>query len=441
MPAPEDISFKLERFGWASPDRLEVEGEWHGLRRRPARATLVVEVDGQRRRLKALPEASKGSSEHWVAAFPWEGEMPRLAGAELEIGRGIVVDLPRPRRSKARGAASTPSEPIPATSREERDSTPGREEAERLLAVLSAARADADEAGAQAAAATAEATALRERAEAAEAELASTDVPALRTRAEEAEAELERAERELAAVQARAEAAETELEPLRGRAEETATQLEAMRERADAAEPELEAMRERAQVAEPELEAMHERAQVAEAELTATAGRLEKAEAKLEPLRARAEAAEEELIALRDGDAAAGVAPEVERLRSELQNVERERIELRAQLDTMAERLEAVEQEAQTPSGRAPREAAAASAKHVRAHPRDARPADRGGRRGALRPRPRPAPATTGRPRRRAVPGGPPNAPPGARAPRPSRPPPSRAGRRWASASPTGWRR
>ena len=107
MAAPEDISFKLERFGWASPDRLEVEGEWHGLRRRPARATLVVEVDGQRRRLKALPGASKGSSEHWVAAFPWEGEMPRLAGAELEIGRGIVVDLPRPRRSKARGRRST----------------------------------------------------------------------------------------------------------------------------------------------------------------------------------------------------------------------------------------------------------------------------------------------------------------------------------------------
>jgi hypothetical protein len=345
MPAPEDISFKLERFGWASPDRLEVEGEWHGLRRRPARATLVVEVDGQRRRLKALPEPSKGSSEHWVAAFPWEGEMPRLPGAELEIGRGIVVDLPRPRRSKARGAATTPAEPIPATSREERDSAPGREEAERLLAVLSAARADADEAGARAASARAEATALRERAEAAEAELASTDVPALRTRADEAEAELDRAERELEAVQARAEAAETELEPLRGRAEETATQLEAMRERAEAAESKLEAMR--------------ERAQAAEGELTAAAGRLEKAEAKLEPLRARAEAAEEELTA---HGAAAGVGPEVERLRLELQNVERERIELRAQLDTMAERLEAAEQEARTPSSSAPREAAAASA-------------------------------------------------------------------------------
>src|SRR5215210_4856274 len=118
MPGPEDISFELERFEWASPDRLEVEGTWHGVRRRLPRATLVVEVNGDRRRLRALPGESPGSPERWAAAFPWEGEMPRLPGAELEVGRGIVVDLPRPRRYKARGAATTPTEPIPATSRE-----------------------------------------------------------------------------------------------------------------------------------------------------------------------------------------------------------------------------------------------------------------------------------------------------------------------------------
>src|SRR5918997_5094981 len=140
MPAAADISFELERFEWASPDRLEVEGQWHGLRRRLPRATLVVEVGGERRRLRALPDGGTDSPEHWIAAFPWEGEMPKLPGAELEVGRGIVVALPRPRRSKARGAGAAPAPPIPASSRDERDAIPGREEAERLLAVLTASR-------------------------------------------------------------------------------------------------------------------------------------------------------------------------------------------------------------------------------------------------------------------------------------------------------------
>src|SRR5215210_6737738 len=145
MAAPGDISFELARFEWATPDRLEVEGRWHGVRRRLPRATLVVEVDGERRRLKALPDSDTEPVEPWVAAFPWRGELPLLSGAELEVGRGVVVDLPRPRRSKARGAAPPPPvEPIPATTREDRESVPGREEAERLLAVLTAARTEAD---------------------------------------------------------------------------------------------------------------------------------------------------------------------------------------------------------------------------------------------------------------------------------------------------------
>jgi hypothetical protein len=291
MPASGDISFELERFEWASPDRLEVEGRWHGVRRRLARATLVVEVDGQRRRLKALPNVDAGSPERWVAAFPWEGEMPKLPGAELEVGRGIVVDLPRPRRSKARGAAITPAEPIPATSREEREATPVGDEAERLLA---AARADADEAAARAAAAEAEATVLRERAEAAE------------------------------------------------------TEIEAERGRANTAEAELETVRERAETAEWEFEAVRERAETAEAELEALRGRSEDVESELAALEARAEAAEAEVTALRSGgggeaDIEPAFAPDLERLRTELQTVERERIELRAQLDATVERLEAVE--------------------------------------------------------------------------------------------------
>src|SRR5215213_11853475 len=165
MARSGDISFELERFEWVSADRLEVEGRWHGVRRRLPQATLVVDVEGQRRRLRALPDAGAASADRWVAAFPWEGDMPVLPGAELEVGRGIVVDLPRPRRSKARGAAAPaaqgPAAAIPASSRDERDTIPGREEAERLLAVLTAARTEADEAAGRATAAEAEAATLR----------------------------------------------------------------------------------------------------------------------------------------------------------------------------------------------------------------------------------------------------------------------------------------
>ncbi len=358
MPASGDISFELERFEWASPDRLEVEGRWHGVRRRLAGATLVVEVDGQRRRLKALGDVDAGSPERWVAAFPWEGEMPRLPGAELEVGRGIVVDLPRPRRSKARGAATTPAEPIPATTRDAREATPGREEADRLLAVLTAARADADEAVARAVAAEAEATVLRERAEAAEAKLGSIDASATQARADELEAELEamrdRAASELEAVQARAEAAATELEAVQARAEAAKIELAAERGRANAVEAELETVRERAETAEWEFEAVRERADAAGAELAALRGRSDEAEEELAALEARARAAEAEAAALRSGGDEADIepafAPDLERLRTELQTVERERMELRAQLDATEERLEAVEQEARTPS-------------------------------------------------------------------------------------------
>ena len=79
----------------------------------------MIEVDGRRRRLRRCPEDT-GTPEQWSAAFGWDGDdIPRLQGAELEVGRGIVVDLPRPRSSKAR--AALPKEPIPATTRDDKD--------------------------------------------------------------------------------------------------------------------------------------------------------------------------------------------------------------------------------------------------------------------------------------------------------------------------------
>ena len=104
MPDESTVSFEIDRFEWVDPARLELEGSWNGVTRRLARATLIIEVDGRRRRLRALPEDA-GSPEAWKATFGWKGgDIPRLERAELEVGRGIVVDLPRPRTSKARAA-------------------------------------------------------------------------------------------------------------------------------------------------------------------------------------------------------------------------------------------------------------------------------------------------------------------------------------------------
>src|SRR5215204_3664732 len=172
--AGREISFELARFEWVTPQRLEVEGSWNGVRRL-VRATLLIEVDGETRRLRALPH-NGASPEDWSAAFVWDGdEMPKLDGAELEVGRSIVVDLPRPRTSKARGSAA-PAKPIPATTRAEKAPAPTGEEP---LSELAGVRADLD---------------------------------ALRTRAAEAESEVE-------ALRARAEEAERALEALQGRAE------------------------------------------------------------------------------------------------------------------------------------------------------------------------------------------------------------------------------
>src|SRR3954470_19018757 len=237
MARSGDISFELERFEWVSADRLEVEGRWHGVRRRLPQATLVVDVEGQRRRLRALPDAGPASAERWVAAFPWEGDMPVLPGAELELGRGIVVDLPRPRRSKARGGAAVvaagPTGPIQASTRDERDAIPGREEAERLLAVLTASRGTAEEAAARAQAAEAEVATLRE-----EAWTLRDDAAASQARAEEAEAEL-------ATLSSRAEEAEAELATLRSRGEEAEAELATLRSRGEEAEAELATLRSR----------------------------------------------------------------------------------------------------------------------------------------------------------------------------------------------------
>ena len=229
------------------PARLEVEGTWNGVSRLRARATLVIEVDGRRRRLRALA-GDGGTPEQWSAAFGWDGDdIPRLEGAELEVGRGIVVDLPRPRSSKAR--AQLPKEPIPATTRDDKDAGPGRAEAERIIAALDSARAEAEEA---------RETLTRVRAERDELRAGSADLDDLRARAEEAEALRARAEEadglrsEVEALRARAGDADglrAEVEELRARAAE-ADELRPRAEEADSLKAEREDLLRRAEDAD-----------------------------------------------------------------------------------------------------------------------------------------------------------------------------------------------
>src|SRR3954453_8135462 len=280
------ISFELERFEWASPDRLEVEGRWHGVRRRLPRATLVVEVAGERGRPRALPDTGAVSPERWVAAFPWEGELPVLPGAELEVGRGIVVDLPRPRRSKARGVAAVaagPTAPIQASTREERDAIPGREEAERLLAVLTASRAEADEAAARAQAAETEAASLREEA------------TTLRDEAATLRGEATTLRGEFVPLRDQVATLREEADTLRARAEEAEVELSSLRPLWDEAAAERDTLRAKAEDVEPELQTLRAHAEQAEAELRA----LPDAAAERDTLRARADDAEAELQTLR----------------------------------------------------------------------------------------------------------------------------------------------
>ena len=89
------------RFEWATPERIELVGVWHGLRaRRFIRPTLVLEGEGEPKRLLALLEHKPWPADdgkEWIAAFAWRGEVVKFKSADLNVGSGIDVQLPPPR--------------------------------------------------------------------------------------------------------------------------------------------------------------------------------------------------------------------------------------------------------------------------------------------------------------------------------------------------------
>ncbi len=104
MASVREVAFELEAFEW-SEDRLDVAGRWKGLTgRRLARPVLTVQLDsGRRKRVVAMPGGQLGATaESWHASFNWPGDPAEIIGAELELGRNVVVELPLPDRKRRR---------------------------------------------------------------------------------------------------------------------------------------------------------------------------------------------------------------------------------------------------------------------------------------------------------------------------------------------------
>jgi hypothetical protein len=123
--ASSEVDFELERFERTREDRIEISGRWYGLRgRRFVRPVLNLHTaGGSRRRAIALLEHKPWAAddgETWLAAFAWPPGAGEVEGAELEVGPGLVVDLPAPGGkpgSQGRVSALRPHAPAPMARR------------------------------------------------------------------------------------------------------------------------------------------------------------------------------------------------------------------------------------------------------------------------------------------------------------------------------------
>jgi hypothetical protein len=241
MPETREVAFELERFAWTPPDQLEVVGRWSGLEgRRLGRPILTLALAGQQERLAAHPGGHFGRGGKWRALFTYDGEPEAITGAELEIGRRLVVDLPPPRRrsprtdGKALEEERTRREELEATLaerdaeitglRDEAETAIGqrddeidklRAEVEEMRAALAAAEAERDRAAIELSGRDAEIAALREDAEqrlAAERAAATEIREKLATAREEANTTIETEAQETERLRAELQAARDEAE-------------------------------------------------------------------------------------------------------------------------------------------------------------------------------------------------------------------------------------
>jgi len=160
----EAVTFALERFNWAAPDRLELAGTFDGLDAAPTgEPVLVLAGPTGTYRLTAAPGDVSGTpanGEPWSAAFVWHEAPAAFDAAMLELGDALAVDLPAPSLDaspmalEARPAAeaepaTAPAGPEGLDARAERltlqeDLHLAQEQAHRLGEELTRARADLD---------------------------------------------------------------------------------------------------------------------------------------------------------------------------------------------------------------------------------------------------------------------------------------------------------
>jgi len=94
-------TFELRRFAWGMPDRLEVSGTFSDLGDTPADGVpvLVVRAGDTVHRLPAVPDSLDGPPKDgrvWEAQFAWQDPPVAFGEAELQLGAGLIVELPEP---------------------------------------------------------------------------------------------------------------------------------------------------------------------------------------------------------------------------------------------------------------------------------------------------------------------------------------------------------
>ncbi len=92
----EGASFRLERFEWAAPDRLELAGRFDGLQAPTAGTSLVIRGADGDHRLAGRVVSAPADGGSWSAAFLWREAPIAFETAGLDLGEGRVVTLPAP---------------------------------------------------------------------------------------------------------------------------------------------------------------------------------------------------------------------------------------------------------------------------------------------------------------------------------------------------------
>jgi hypothetical protein len=285
------VTFDLERFEWAAPDRLQVVGTFDGIGETPVGApTLVLHAAERTHSLAAAGRVKRpADGQSWMATFAWPEAPEPFHSAELQLGDDVTVELPEPGAAQAghrlevrQGAAEAAEPPTndagarPAADPTERlrlqgDLLAAQEEArearalaDRAMEELSRAHQDLD---AEREGRAADADRFRDglatvRASAEEALAAEQEsVVQLRTGLEAAEQARSEAQATVAALQERLETleeAQQEHERMRAEVELARVQAEAARARRAEAHTELGAAREDVEQLLERLRALHD---------------------------------------------------------------------------------------------------------------------------------------------------------------------------------------